>query len=92
MGFFIIFHRQYIHPCTVSKIIGWVIHVPFPITAIYTYILTQIHTHTPTRHIYITTTPNPQAHIYTITHTCINEISLFGEDSGFLEVSCQIPE
>ena len=29
----IIFHRQRICPCTVSKIIGRVIRVPFPITA-----------------------------------------------------------
>ena len=33
LGFVIIFHRQRIHPCTISKIISRVIRVPFPITA-----------------------------------------------------------
>ena len=33
LGFVIIFHGQRIRICTVSKIIGQVIHVPFPNTA-----------------------------------------------------------
>ena len=33
LGFFIIFHRQCIRPCTISKIISRVIRVPFPSTA-----------------------------------------------------------
>ena len=33
LGFVIIFHHQHIRPCTISKIIGRVIRVPFPITA-----------------------------------------------------------
>ena len=34
LGFVIIFHCQRIRPCTISKIIGWVIRLPFPITVL----------------------------------------------------------